>query len=66
MNAPEATRCSCGQDLREWRYTDAQGKATGVWAAGLGDLVDYQARRPTQHDVLDLRGRRVQRGTCAS
>ena len=38
---------------------------TGVWCAGLADLVNYQGHRRTQHDVLDLRGRRVQRGQCA-
>jgi hypothetical protein len=51
--------------LREWRYTRPEGKATGVWCAGLADLVNYQGNRRTQHDVLDLRGRRVQRGQCA-
>lgn len=62
---PTPPQCTCGQDLREWRYTRSEGKATGVWCAGLADLVNYQGHRRTQHDVLDLRGRRVQRGQCA-
>ena len=58
-----ATRCACGDALQEWRF-EAKGKATGVWCAGLGDLANYRLKRPTRHDVLDLRGRRVQRGAC--
>jgi hypothetical protein len=64
--SPTPPQCACGQDLREWRYTRPEGKATGVWCAGLADLVNYQSNRRTQHDVYDLRGRRVQRGQCAT
>lgn len=59
-------RCNCGMALREWRYTDAADKTRVVWAGDLADVVDYQIHRPTRHDVLDGRGRRVQRGTCAA
>ena len=60
----DAPRCACGHALQKWHY-QARGKPTGVWCAGLGDLVDYQSKRRTQHDVYDLRERRVQRGQCA-
>jgi hypothetical protein len=53
-------------ELREWLYTTPASQSTGVWAAGLADLVDYQQRRTTRHDILERRGRRVQRGTCNS
>jgi hypothetical protein len=59
-------RCSCGQDLHEWRYTAPSGKPTGVWCVGLADLIDYQTHRMTRHDVYDLQDRRVRRGLCMS
>jgi hypothetical protein len=58
-----ARQCACGYSLQEWRF-EAKGRATGVWCAGLGDLANYRLNRATRHDVLDWRGRRVQRGTC--
>jgi hypothetical protein len=62
--APRLVRqCACGYPLQEWRF-EAKGRATGVWCAGLGDLANYRLNRSTRHDVLDLRGRRVQRGEC--
>ena len=66
MSKSPSPRCACGVELREWLYTTPTGQSTGVWAAGLADLVDYQQRRTTRHDILDLRGRRMQRGTCDS
>ena len=63
MSESESHRCACGYSLQEWRF-EAKGRATGVWCAGLDDLANYRLRRPTRHDVLDLRGRRVQRGAC--
>jgi hypothetical protein len=63
VSESEPRRCSCRYTLQEWRF-EAKGKPTGVWCAGLGDLANYRLKRPTRHDVLDLRGRRVQRGQC--
>jgi hypothetical protein len=61
---PPLARCTCDRPLREWQYTDLGGKLRSVWAESLADVVDYQARKPTRHDILDGRGRRLLRGRC--
>ena len=56
--------CVCGRALRAWRSEERANRATEVWAVDLADLVAYQTRRPTHHDILDRRGRRLQGGHC--
>jgi hypothetical protein len=65
MSKPSARRCTCGQELQDWRHTAPGGAVVEVWAASIADLVQHWQRRPTEHDVLDRWGQRLQRGTCA-
>ena len=64
MRAGAEQRCACGTALRVWRSEAGAERATEVWAVDLADLVAYQGRRPTRHDILDRRGRRLQHGQC--
>jgi hypothetical protein len=64
MGTPILYRCICGTALREWQYTDGAAKTRVVWAVDLADLVAFQTRKALHHDVLDRRGRRLQRGLC--
>jgi hypothetical protein len=64
VNETTEQRCACGVALRAWRTEEGAARVTEVWAVDLADLVAYQARRPTRHDIRDRRGRRLQRGQC--
>jgi hypothetical protein len=65
VNAKTEQRCSCGTFLRAWRTEEGTDRAREVWAVDLADLVAYQGRRSTHHEIQDRRGRRLQRGQCA-
>ena len=66
MAVPRQHRCSCGMELWPWRYTTAAGKTTGIWCASLPDLLRYQGGQAPHHDIYNLSGRQVQRGTCTA